>query len=334
MMRALVVVPRPSLLWASWIATTLTPLPAFGCFHPHPSATTKNNVLPWPIMQRGPQQCTVLRSSTSSTSAPPTRASSLDDVLERTTDDRPGTNDNSGLLLLLDGGTGEELMRQGLPDDRKTWSAKALTDPEYHHLLLQVHKSFLRAGAQVITTNSYGVTPGVGFSNDEIAHYGNLAGQLARQACHEYMVEEEEAAAAAATEPNGGLSEEESKCPSSTSMPCFVLGSLGPLRESYRPDLIVPDHEQGVQLYGTMVRALDPHVDAFVAETVSCVPEAKQAVEAVQRLATHSPSEKSCWVSFTLNSQGQLRDGTPVHQAVPALLDFARSIGAKGSYQY
>lgn len=42
--------------------------------------------------------------------------------------------------LLLDGGTGEELFRRGVPDDRSIWSAKAVVDNQYHGVLQQVHQ--------------------------------------------------------------------------------------------------------------------------------------------------------------------------------------------------
>jgi len=48
-------------------------------------------------------------------------------------------NENQAIFL-LDGGTGEELFRRGMPDDRKTWSAKAVVEPKYHKVLKDVHK--------------------------------------------------------------------------------------------------------------------------------------------------------------------------------------------------
>ncbi|KAF1792296.1 Homocysteine-binding domain [Phytophthora cactorum] len=71
-------------------------------------------------------------------------------------------------VTLLDGGTGEELFARGLPDDRRIWSATALVHEQHHKLLREVHTSFLHANADYITCNNYGVTPGVGFSDDEI----------------------------------------------------------------------------------------------------------------------------------------------------------------------
>lgn len=149
---------------------------------------------------------------------------------------------HSDHVFLLDGGTGEELFRRGIPDDRKLWSATAIVHSEYHRILEEVHISFLHAGAQAITTNSYGIVPGVGFHNEmDRQKYMDMAGMIARRA------------ATASGKEN-----------------VFVLGSLGPLIESYRADLIRP-HVQGVQEYRIACEALRPHVDAFLAETMSCV---------------------------------------------------------------
>ena len=59
-----------------------------------------------------------------------------------------------GPLLLLDGAMGTELERRGVPMHRVAWSAAALdTHPE---VVRQVHEDNIAAGAEVITTNSFG----------------------------------------------------------------------------------------------------------------------------------------------------------------------------------
>jgi S-methylmethionine-dependent homocysteine/selenocysteine methylase len=136
--------------------------------------------------------------------------------------------ENPEKVLLLDGGTGEELFRRNVPDDRTIWSATALVHPEYHPILEQVHTSFLQSGSNFITTNSYGVVPGVGFKEEEITTYLQLAGQIARQAVINYY----DACTWTRTEQQ---EKEEILLPR-----IHVLGSLGPLVESYRPDLIKP----------------------------------------------------------------------------------------------
>lgn len=189
---------------------------------------------------------------------------------------------------LLDGGTGEELFRRGMLHDRKIWSAGALVHEQYHSLLVDVHASFLHAGSDFITCNNYGVTPGVGFSEEDIAKLSALAGQLARRAVD------------AAGVPGKR-----------------VCGSLPPLVESYRPDR-VPEFNQGVHLYLLIGSAMHEHVDFFLAETLSSIDEAKMAVTGVQDF------RKPVMVSFTLNSHGHLRSGQSVGDAIQELLHYQR----------
>jgi S-methylmethionine-dependent homocysteine/selenocysteine methylase len=265
-------------------------------------------------------------------------------------------------LILLDGGTGEELFRLGLPDDRRTWSAAALVHPEHRPLVARAHANFLRAGCDCVTANSYGVVPGAGFADPtEAAELAGLAGRLARRAVREAEEEEEEEAAALEeeqkraekgslaleTEAGTGTPPLPSTSSSSASSgageapllrrrrlrpPRRVLGSLGPLVESYRPDLVM-EHERGVAHYRVLASALMPHVDGFLAETMGSVDEARQALDALWRCSCDCRDKEDeeqkqpvrrpvdCWVSFTLRSDGRLRDGTSVTESLDRLLD-------------
>jgi S-methylmethionine-dependent homocysteine/selenocysteine methylase len=185
--------------------------------------------------------------------------------------------------------------RHGVPDDRKIWSAKALVNPEYHPVLDQVHRSFQRAGSQAITTNSYATVPASGFSLDEISKYAALAGKIARQSV------------------DGNH--------------CLVFGSLAPLVESYRADLI-KKHPEGVADYKNICQALDPYVDAYLAETMSCVDESAQAMQAVAE-----SSSRPMLVSYTLTPEGCFRDGKPVVPGLGKLLDLAKAKKVQGTWQ-
>jgi homocysteine S-methyltransferase len=191
---------------------------------------------------------------------------------------------DKNLVLLLDGGTGEELFRRGVPDDRSIWSATALVNPEYHPILKQVHESFINAGSRAITTNSYGTTPGVGFGMDEIQTLVAVAGKLARESLGDrnHVV---------------------------------VLGSLGPLVESYRPDKIM-EHRKGVELYRQMKDALVPFIDAVLAETMSSFEESSQAIEAIGE-------DVPLLVSYSLNANGCLRSGECATSGISRTLHFA-----------
>ena len=59
----------------------------------------------------------------------------------------------SGDVLLLDGGVSTEIRRRGVALDRNVWSGLATkTDPD---AVLSVHEDYIRAGAQIITANTY-----------------------------------------------------------------------------------------------------------------------------------------------------------------------------------
>ena len=59
-------------------------------------------------------------------------------------------------LVLIDGGTGTELERRGVPMGLAAWSALAVhTHPR---LVREVHEDYIAAGAEVIVTNTFGTT--------------------------------------------------------------------------------------------------------------------------------------------------------------------------------
>jgi S-methylmethionine-dependent homocysteine/selenocysteine methylase len=202
-------------------------------------------------------------------------------------------SNSSNAVFLLDGGTGEELFAKGIPDDRKFWSATAIIHETYHATLKEVHRSFLDAGADAITTNSYGIIPGVGFNSDQVSKFCDVAGRLGREAVDEYM--------------------------QATSSKKFVLGSLGPLVESYRADKIM-EHHEGVQFYLTMATAMTSYVDAFLAETLSSTKEAIQVIDAICRLNKNNKNNHPLLISFTVDDAGNLRGGENAAQAIQCVL--------------
>jgi len=188
-------------------------------------------------------------------------------------------------ITILDGGMSRELERIGAPFRQPEWSALALIEaPE---TVRQVHENFIRAGAQVITTDSYALVPfhiGEERFRTDGARLADLAGQMARQA----------ADAAPGVK---------------------VAGSLPPVFGSYRPDLFRAD--RGQEILGVLVAGLASHVDLWLAETQSSLEEASAAAQAV------SQTGKPLWLSFTLRDdvepdqmpEPQLRSGQSVAEA-------------------
>src|SRR5918996_3441217 len=60
---------------------------------------------------------------------------------------------DAGEIVILDGAMGTELERRGFPMDDVAWDAAAqATHPD---LVREVHEDYIRAGADVITTNTF-----------------------------------------------------------------------------------------------------------------------------------------------------------------------------------
>eukprot|EP00537_Pseudo-nitzschia_pungens_P009312 CAMPEP_0172379668 /NCGR_PEP_ID=MMETSP1060-20121228/70048_1 /TAXON_ID=37318 /ORGANISM="Pseudo-nitzschia pungens, Strain cf. cingulata" /LENGTH=385 /DNA_ID=CAMNT_0013107413 /DNA_START=220 /DNA_END=1376 /DNA_ORIENTATION=+ len=210
---------------------------------------------------------------------------------------------NPKQIFLLDGGTGEELFRRGVPDDRKIWSAMALVRPQYHDVLEDVHTAFLQSGSNAVTTNSYGVVPVAGFTEQEILECVDKSGKIARCAVQKHF--------------------------DHSSSSTYVLGSLGPLNGSYRPDMIMP-HDEGVKGYRGACQALAPHVDAFLAETMSCVEESLQVLEAVASVpddveSTFEQQGRCLLISYSLDSKGNFRDGEDIRDGMRRILEQSKS---------
>ena len=194
-------------------------------------------------------------------------------------------------VTVLDGGTGRELLRIGAPFAQPEWSAKALLEgPEF---VTRVHENYVAAGAEIITTNSYAIVP-FHLGAERFAHEGHrlatLAGRLARKA----------ADAAPHT--------------------VAVAGCLPPLCGSYRTDLYDPAVARPI--LATLLDALEPYVDLWLAETLSSSVEA-ELVRAMIGPADR-PAAKPLWLSFTLadavtsGAPPVLRSGEPVAGAVAA----------------
>ena len=192
-------------------------------------------------------------------------------------------------LLILDGGMSRELIRLKAPFKQPEWSALSLL--EAPHFAAQVHRDFLAAGADIITTNSYAIVP-FHIGEERFWQRGEqlaaLAGRLAR--------------------------EEADKEAGATGRHIRVAGCLPPIFGSYEPDKFDP--KTADRYLKVLVRALDPYVDLWLAETLSLVSEAQAAHDAT------TWTKKPFWVAFTPDdslqasvSAPRLRSGERIEEA-------------------
>ena len=187
-------------------------------------------------------------------------------------------------VILLDGGMGQELTRRSKRPVHVSWGAHVMDhEPE---VVQGLHEDYLRAGATVITLNTYATTPrsrGDGFA---VQH------QKAVDLAH------------AARDTVG--------------KDAAIAASLPPLEWSYKPDL-VEAFETNLADYREIVEACGDQVNLFLCETMSTAQEARAAATAC------AESGKPVWVSWTLDEtlaedgSPRLRSGETIAQAVAAL---------------
>ena len=191
------------------------------------------------------------------------------------------------MTTILDGGMGGEIQRH-LPEAKNgLWSALALID--HSDLVVRLHREYIDAGADLVTTNTYATVPSYLAKAGMAARYpelARLAARLARQA--------------ADTVPR----------------PVQVAGALPPLEESYRADL-VPPAAQALPVYGKLVAAMAPDVDVWLCETMSSAAEAVNAARQARALGGGKP----VYVSWTLDETpgAGLRSGESIAAAVRAV---------------
>lgn len=64
---------------------------------------------------------------------------------------------DNGEMLIIDGAMGTELERRGVPMHAEAWSGAALI--EHPDAIIGAHEDYIRAGAEVIITNTFGASP-------------------------------------------------------------------------------------------------------------------------------------------------------------------------------
>lgn len=177
----------------------------------------------------------------------------------------------SNELTLFDGSMGGILLAKGHIKDDSLWSAGVLIDNP--SAVKALHQEYIKAGANVITTNTYATIPHYLKKKNlehEFARLTRLGGQLAREAVLE------------------------------SNRQIKIAGSLPPLGESYRPQLTTNNLESRL-IYATMAEQLASYVDIFLCETMSSIQEAVNAVEAIAPIA--EKNNIPIYVSFTLHEE-------------------------------
>lgn len=190
-------------------------------------------------------------------------------------------------MTVIDGGTGRELARIGAPFSQPLWSAQALIeDPD---TVRRVHESYVAAGAELITTNTYALNPfhvGQELFERDGRRLTALAASIAREVADSHP----------------GVR---------------VAGCLPPVLGSYRPDLFV--REEARPILDVLILEQAPVVDLWLAETQSSIAEAGFVREMLDAHVQVAP----LWIAFTLHDE--LDEGEPRLRSGESIVDAARA---------
>ena len=187
-------------------------------------------------------------------------------------------------LILIDGGMGQELIYRSKIKPDNLWSARVMLDN--YNLVVDLHKDFIKAGAEAITLNTYSVTPQKLKRNNLEDMFNTLkksAIKAANQAIHS----------------------------SETEKKIQLLGCLPPLIMSYKASIGM-EKKEAIETYQRIVDIQQPFVDIFCCETVCSIEEAIIVTEVALQ------SDKKVWLSFCVKEEdgATLRSGEKLEDAL------------------
>ena len=202
-------------------------------------------------------------------------------------------------VIVIDGAMGTQIQNANIPKD--AWEnlegCNELLNVTCKDIIANIHKEYLKAGADIIKTNTFGALPwvlddyGIGERTYELALSG---AQIVKDLCLEF---------------------------SQTDKPRFCAGSLGP--GTKLPSLGHISYDEMYEGYSKAVYGLiDGGVDVFLIETAQDPLQIKAALhaceEANRQKATHIP----IMVSVTIELSGTMLIGTDAETIATILEPF------------
>ena len=153
---------------------------------------------------------------------------------------------------ILDGGMGQELLARGMKPNSTLWSANAILDESYHQLVLDTHIDFIKAGAEIIVTNTFATRQKRLKENNILDKFESLnkkAGEIAQTAKKKF--------------PN-----------------IYVAGGIPPQNLTYEED----DRNEAeiIENFNSQGKVLNPYVDFFYFDVWSSIKEVKCGINAVK----------------------------------------------------
>ena len=153
---------------------------------------------------------------------------------------------------ILDGGMGQELLARGMEPYGTIWSANAILNENYHKLLLNTHRDFVKAGAEVIVTTTFTTRRKRLKENNienKFEYLNKKAGEIANQLKLEFP-------------------------------DLLIAGGLPPQESTYEAD--ERNEEEITKTFNEQAKLLNPYIDFFYFDVWSSIKEFKCGIKAIE----------------------------------------------------
>ena len=178
-------------------------------------------------------------------------------------------------IRILDGGMGQEILNRGVKPYGTIWGATALLHKKYHQIVVNAHLDFIKAGAEVIVTNSFGSRKRRLIENNLEKKFNELnitAGKLAAKAVK--------------------------KSKKNT----LIAGSLPPQNFTYFADL--GDNLNFIKDgFFQQAKCLNPYVDFFYLDVMSSLKECEIGIQSIKSF------KKEFLIGIHIRENGKLPSG-------------------------
>lgn len=155
-------------------------------------------------------------------------------------------------IRILDGGMGQELLARGLDSHGTLWSAKALLEEKNHSLVESVHEDFVKAGAEVIVTNTF-ATRRIRLRENDLEDKFEIlnknAGKIAKRVKNKYPQ-------------------------------ILIAGGLPPQNTTYSCD--AREETEIFNNFKDQAKILNPYVDFFYLDVLSSIREISIAINSIE----------------------------------------------------
>ena len=178
-------------------------------------------------------------------------------------------------VRILDGGMGQEILNRGVKPHGTIWGATALLHKKYHQIVVKAHLDFIKAGAEVIVTNSFGSRRRRLIENNLEKKFNELnitAGKLAAKAVKK------------------------------SKKNILIAGSLPPQNFTYFADL--GDNLNFIKDgFFQQAKCLNPYVDFFYLDVMSSLKECEIGIQSIKSF------KKEFLIGIHIRENGKLPSG-------------------------